>query len=248
MGLSLRRCLCLLTVLCACALGASGTLMRQGRDAPRPTPAELQGLEALHLRAVGAEMVYTLHLPKTLRDINISANNLPFMPNGLLPAGLERLWMADNRLAALPTDIPALKQLTYLNLDRNLLKTLPDMRGTKLRWLRLNANRLTVFPLLPDSVERLYLAHNRLTAVPETLPKSLKRLNLSGNPLTSVPDRLGAGLEFLDLSDTRLTALPKDLTPWRTLKTLILSNCPLPEAERDRIDAALPPGVTAVIW
>ncbi len=210
-------------------------------------PPLTQDVRALHLRDVGAARVYALHFPAGLRELNLSSNALLALPDGLVPQGVARLWLADNRLTALPKTASAWTNLEYLNLDRNLLAALPDLSRTRLRWLRLNGNRLTALPTLPDTVERLYLADNRLAAVPRK-PAALRHLTLAGNPIAAVPDDLGAGLEWLDLSRTRLTALPRDLSAWRTLKLLNLAGCPLPDAEKDRIEAAFDPDKTTILF
>ena len=210
-------------------------------------PPLTQDIRALHLRNVGAERVYTLHPPASLRELNLSANALIALPDDLIPASVSRLWLADNRLTSLPKAAAGWTNLEYLNLDRNLLATLPDLSHTRLRWLRLNANRLAALPPLPNTLERLYLADNRLAAAPAK-PAALRHLTLAGNPIATIPDDLGAGLEWLDLSRTKLTALPADLSPWRTLKVLNLARCPLPPAEKDRIAAAFDPDRTTVLF
>lgn len=203
-------------------------------------------LRELHLRTVGAERVYQLRVPSSVRDLNLSGNDLPALPRDLVPPTVERLWLADNRLTNLPATFSTVP-LTYLNLDRNLLTSLPDMSQMPLRFLRLNGNHLTLLPPLPATIERLYLADNQLTATP-LKPSALRHLTLSGNPLTAVPDDLGTGLELLDLRNTKIEKLPDDLRPWRTLKVLFLAGCPLPDAEKDRIEASFDSFDTTVVF
>lgn len=234
----------LLAALAAAPLAAKDIYVQGPTNA---IPPLTQDVRALHLRDVGAERVYTLHPPATLRELNLSANALIALPDDLVPSGIARLWLADNRLTTLPKAASAWTNLEYLNLDRNLLASLPDLSRTRLRWLRLNANRLNALPPLPNTLERLYLADNRLAAAPAK-PTALRHLTLAGNPIATIPDDLGAGLEWLDLSRTKLTALPADLTPWRTLKVLNLAHCPLPPAEKDRIAAAFDPDRTTVLF
>lgn len=226
-------------------VGFGATVMVEGPEAE--IPAITEEVTALHLRKVGAGRVYALHLPEGVRELSLIDNALMALPDDLVPRGVTRLWLADNRLTHLPRTAKDWAGLAYLNADRNLLSALPDLSGTRLRWLRLNGNRLTTLPKLPATVERLYLADNRLTAAPAK-PAALRHLTLAGNPLEAVPPDLGAGLEWLDLSRTPLKALPPDLTPWRTLKVLNLSRCPLPEAEKDRVAAAFDPDETVVLF
>ena len=256
----------LLAALAAAPLAAQELYVQGPTNA---IPALTQDLRALHLRDVGASRVYALRLPAGLRELNLSANALIALPEGFVPAGLRelnlsanalialpegfvpqgvaRLWLADNRLTALPKEASGWASLEYLNLDRNLIATLPDLSRTRLRWLRLNNNRLTALPALPGTIERLYLADNRLTAAPAK-PAALRHLILAGNPIAAVPDDLGAGLEWLDLSRTKVSRLPADLTPWRTLKVLNLARCPLSPAEKDRIEAAFDTTRTTLLF
>ena len=213
----------------------------------KPIPSLTQEVTALHLRAIGAKRVAGLHIPASVRELSLIANGIKTLPEGLVPQGITRLWLADNALSALPPSVSDWTQLEYLNLDRNRLTALPDLSRTRLRWLRLNGNRLTALPPLPHTVERLYLADNALTETPAK-PTALRHLVLAGNPIKTVPDDLGAGLEWLDLSRTDITRLPADLSSWRTLKVLNLARCPLPEAEKDRIAAAFNPAHTTVLF
>jgi Leucine-rich repeat (LRR) protein len=244
MGLRKRFLGTLVFTLMASLLGAK-TVMLEGREAQ--IPPITQEIRALHLRAVGAERVYALHLPKTLVDLNLSANGLMLLPEDLIPAGIQRLWLADNQLLSMPRTTSQWKHLTYLNVDRNLFKALPDLSGTSLRWLRVNGNHLTQVPKLPDSLERLYLADNQLTEFPAK-PKALRQLTLANNPIEVIADDLGCGLEELDLSGTKVKALPADLKGWRSLRVLNLAHCPLSEVEKDRLEAFFDPLKTLLIF
>lgn len=205
-------------------------------------------LNTLHFTFAGVQKVFAQPLPEGLEALNLSHNNLPLIPEHFIPASVTRLWLQDNLLTHLPASFPANQtKLIYLNLDRNRIEELPDLSGLPLRWLRLNHNRLTKLPALPETLERLYLNNNLLQSLPD-LPGSLKQLSLSDNPLRTIPADLGAGLEMLDLSCTHLTALPADLSAWRTLKELNLTHCPLPQAEKERIAAAFDPLSTVIFF
>lgn len=234
-----------LALLCV-VYGHAKTIMCEGESTPIPTITE--AVRALHLRDVGAVRVYDLCVPATVVDLNLSANHLIVVPDQLVPQGIQRLWLADNKLLSLPKATPSWTHLIYINLDRNLFSTLPDLSATALRWLRVNHNQLTSLPALPDTIERLYLEGNRLQAFTISKPRALRHLTLANNPLTSIPDDLGCGLEELDLSGTKLTQLPKDLTGWQCLRVLNVARCPFSEAEKDRIAAAFDPLKTLVIF
>ncbi len=239
--------LTVLTLLAGCGEAPSSGQTLHVEGANRPIPPITQAFSAVHLRTVGAEQVYRLHLPASVRTLSLIDNRLMALPEGLIPKTIERLWLSENRLTHLPHDLQDWQQLTYLNLDRNLLMLLPPLGHTRLRWLRANGNRLSHLSELPETLERLYLADNRLTSVPPK-PTALRHLTLAGNPLTTVPDSLGEGLEWLDLSRTQLTALPQDLSAWQTLKVLNLARCPLPEDEKARIQEAFDPDDTLLLF
>lgn len=211
-------------------------------------PVYPDDLHTLHFTFAGVQKVLAQPLPEGLVNLNLSENDLPLIPENFIPKSVTRLWLQDNLLTQLPKSFTANQtKLIYLNLDRNRLEALPDLSGLPIRWLRLNHNRLTKLPTLPESLERLYLNNNNLQSLPE-LPAGLKHLSLSDNPLRDVPAALGAGLEMLDLSYTHLKALPADLSAWRTLKELNLTRCPLPQAEKERIVAAFDPLTTTIFF
>ncbi len=249
MGLR-RRMACLGAVLallvgCDAAPSEEKVLMIEGRN--QTIPALSEDLVGVHLRDVGMMTVTNLSYPAGLRDLNLSANGINFLPSGLVPSGIQRLWLADNALMLLPEEATSWTQLTYLNLDRNLLSELPDLSRTKLRWVRLNKNRLSLLPPLPETVETLTVADNNLQAF-YSKPRALRSLTLAGNPLTQVAETLGVGLEWLDLSRTHLTKLPHNLEGWQSLKVLNLAQCPLSEAEKTRIEAAFATSDTTLIF
>lgn len=238
------------TLMMGCGHGPQVTTNKQwmgeGPLARLPSPEVLATLTSFHGRTIGAQRVYSLHFSSALRELNLSDNRLMVLPDDLVPASIQRLWLAENNLTNLPDNASAWSQLNYLNLDHNLLTKLPDLSKTALRWVRLNDNQLTQLPPLPDSVERLYAADNKLTEAPHK-PAALKQLTLAGNPIAAIPEDLGAGLEWLDLSGTKVSKLPEDLSAWQTLKVLNLSRCPLSNDERRRILAAFDAFHTTVI-
>lgn len=244
MGL-MKVALCAFAAVVGWGMLSAKTVMCEGRQAE--IPLMTRQLRAVHLRDVGADRLYGLHFPATLENLNLSANGLVVLPEGFIPPHVKRLWLADNRLMALPKEVLTNQALIYLNLDRNHFTELPNLSQTALRWLRLNGNRLKTVPVLPDSVERLYLAGNQLRAFHQK-PKALRQLKLANNPIETIDPQLGCGLEELDLSGTRLRQLPESLEGWQSLRVLNLARCPLEEAEKDRIQAFFDPLKTLVIF
>lgn len=174
---------------------------------------------------------------------------LQALPEGLAAlAGLERLDVGVNRLAALPA-LPA--SLRQLYVDDNQLARLPALpKG--LRVLDANRNRLDALPALAD-LAFAYLAANRLTTLPSIT--NVRYLNVGGNPLgrlaledsairelraeqaqlhTLAIDQL-AGLRELSLRGNDLVTLPElsGLTALRVLDLRGNQLDTLPDGVRD---------------
>jgi Leucine-rich repeat (LRR) protein len=173
----------------------------------------------------------------------------PVPASKTVPAG-ARLYLQDKALKDLSACAEQLQPaiVDYVNLDRNQLAEFPQelLKLTRLKWLRLNDNRLSSLPSLEalTNLRRIYLKNNRFLQVPEGLKllPALTDIDLSGNPLTEVPLWLAQkkGLENLSLTGTRISALPADLSAWRSLKSLQLGQLSLSAAEMARIRSQLP--------
>ncbi|KAG7320531.1 hypothetical protein KOW79_016384 [Hemibagrus wyckioides] len=130
---------------------------------------------------------------------------------------LKRLYLDQNVLQSVPTDLPA--SLEELRLDGNKVKVMSEVawfRCPGLLILSLSNNSLesmsSSFPvgvLSPLSrLRTLSLSHNRLTSVPLHLPVSLQELYLRGNLIQRFQPGVFNGktqLQVLDLSANRLT-------------------------------------------
>lgn len=159
-------------------------------------------------------------------DLNLNGHHLFCIPKETnLHTGLQRLYLASNRLVSLPEEsFQNLGALEELNLADNRLTSLPVgiFQGlTALRRLGLNKNQLVFLPegLLQglSNLQELALTHNQLTFLPEGLfqeLKSLQWLNLCGNHLFSIPEGLFQGLTALQtigLNHNQLVSLPEGL-------------------------------------
>lgn len=167
------------------------------------------------------------------------------------PEGAE-IRLQDRGLSRLETKLDP-EIVVYVNLDRNEFSDFPEelLACTKIKWLRLNGNRLSSLPDLSGfkDLRRIYLKNNRFSEVPPALekPERLTDIDLSGNPISEVPDWLARkeGLENLSFSRTRIEKLPENLDAWRGLHSLQLGDLSLPAEEMARIRKALP-GVAIV--
>ena len=174
----------------------------------------------------------------------------------VLPEG-SQVYLSGKGLRDLSSEKAALAlgdKITYLNLDRNVLETLPPeipaLAG--LKWLRLNENRLSALPDISKlaNLRRIYLRGNRFASVPPALKDlpALTDVELSDNPIAEIPDWLAQkkGLQNLSFNRTKIRRLPDDLSAWRSLKSLQLGGLALPLDEMKRIRAALPG--TAIVF
>lgn len=165
-----------------------------------------------------------------------------------VPEG-SRVYLQDKALKDLSSCRSVLNPaiVDYVNLDRNQLTNINAIASlTGLKWLRLNDNRLSSLPDLSNlvSLKRIYLRNNLFTEVPvilKSLP-ALTDIELSWNPIKEVPDWLAKkeGLENLSFNHTLIKKLPKDLSAWRSLKSLQLGELGFDIKEMKRIRDALP--------
>lgn len=144
-----------------------------------------------------------------LREVDVSANELEFIPNNLcsLPA-LERLDVGTNHLRCLPACLGDLSTLKELDAASNKLRSVPDSLG------------------LLAELQALDLRENFLQALPNSLGRcsSLLTLSLDGNELRSLPDSLCdlSHLESLSVGGNRLTQLPESFSRLRSLRRLLV--------------------------
>ena len=211
--------------------------------------ASMPSLDTLYLRDNAITDFTGLASLTALCELDLSGVRMEKAPAELEALqNLGRLYLAGCGLTEFPASTASMPRLEYLNLDRNRLKSLPEALPAGLRWLRLNANDLDA---LPESIgalsnlRRIYLNDNELKSLPASFGTlaELEDAALSNNKLDAFPEALLAlpKLRNLDLrGNSGITALPKDIGNMKALRTLTLSGCRIPKAERDRIRAALP--------
>ena len=168
-----------------------------------------------------------------LRELRLNDNQL----DGGIPANinllrlLQRLHLQNNRLTGtIPATLNGLRDLFELDLSGNDLEgVIPDLRDTRMAFLSLAGNRLTVLPASLgqlDNMVALHLHGNRFAeAIPDlSAATRLERLTLNGNQFSGgIPLWLSTltSLTQLDLSDNKLsgrvTTLLASLTAMRRL-------------------------------
>ena len=107
---------------------------------------------------------------------------------------------SSNRLTSVPDEICALPQLSYLQLSRNLIVSLPQTFGdgtisSSLAFLSLERNQLVRLPepsfCKLSALRYLYLGHNAIGELPRGMAlaglRSLEELDVSTNRLLYLP-------------------------------------------------------------
>uniref|UniRef100_A0A8C5WSZ8 Leucine rich repeats and calponin homology domain containing 2 n=1 Tax=Laticauda laticaudata TaxID=8630 RepID=A0A8C5WSZ8_LATLA len=137
-------------------------------------------------------------------------------------------------IKSIPEAIKNLQMLTYLNISRNLLSTLPKyLFDLPLKVLVVSNNKLVSIPeeigKLKDLME-LDISCNEIQVLPQQIGKlhSLKELNLRRNSLCMLPDELGElPLVKLDFSCNKVTEIPVCFRKLRHLQVIVLDNNPM---------------------
>ncbi|MEE6496574.1 hypothetical protein FKM82_002424 [Ascaphus truei] len=155
-------------------------------------------------------------------------------PDVCLFAPLETLHLYHNCIKCIPETIKNLQMLTYLNISRNLLSTLPKyLFDLPLKVLVVSNNKLISIPeevgKLKDLME-LDVSCNEIQVIPQQIGKlhSLREINLRRNNLQVLPDELSSlPLVKLDFSCNKITEIPVSYRKLRHLQLIILDNNPM---------------------
>ncbi|XP_027467569.1 leucine-rich repeat and calponin homology domain-containing protein 4 isoform X3 [Zalophus californianus] len=166
---------------------------------------------------------------------DLSRNRFPEVPEAACQlVSLEGLSLYHNCLRCLNPALGNLTALTYLNLSRNQLSSLPPyICQLPLRVLIVSNNKLGALP--PDisalgSLRQLDVSGNELQALPAELCSlpSLRDLSVRRNQLSTLPDELGdLPLVRLDFSCNRVSRIPVSFCRLRHLQVILLDSNPL---------------------
>lgn len=133
---------------------------------------------------------------ETSKEIILDGLQIKSLPQGIFNASLIKLYLHDNELVVLPSEIELLKNLKDLSLENNKLSSLPKEIG-KL-----------------ESLERLHCHGNLIVSLPSEIGQleKLTRLFLSDNKIASLPPEIGSlnNLQWLSLDNNQLTSLPSE--------------------------------------
>ncbi|KAM4814629.1 leucine-rich repeat and calponin homology domain-containing protein 4 isoform X3 [Urocitellus parryii] len=180
----------------------------------------------------GAARSYDL---SDITQADLSRNRFPEVPEAACQlVSLEGLSLYHNCLRCLNPALGNLTALTYLNLSRNQLSSLPPyICQLPLRVLIVSNNKLGALP--PDigtlgSLRQLDVSSNELQSLPVELCslRSLRDLNVRRNQLSTLPDELGdLPLVRLDFSCNRVSHIPVSFCRLRHLQVILLDSNPL---------------------
>ncbi len=167
---------------------------------------------------------------------------------------LQRLDLQNNRLSFLPSSITKLKELEYLNLSKNKMKTLRNLTGlANLQELDLSRNSFAQIPLLysnePKNSFRVDLSANRIKVLDfERVNKNITELILSHSTISSIENLIKLpNLKKLNLrGNSKLKDFPLEIFDYLVnLKELDLRNTAIDFKKMRKINIkAIETGVT----
>ncbi|XP_010013435.1 PREDICTED: leucine-rich repeat and calponin homology domain-containing protein 1 [Nestor notabilis] len=167
--------------------------------------------------------------------MDLSKNRLTEVPTELCHfVSLETLNLYHNCIKIIPDAIVNLQMLTYLNLSRNQLSSLPAcLCGLPLKVLIASNNKLGSLPEEIGQLKQLMeldVSCNEITALPQQIGqlKSLKELNVRRNYLEVLPQELvQLPLVKFDFSCNKVLVIPICFRKMVQLQVLLLENNPL---------------------
>jgi len=144
------------------------------------------------IRTIPDSVVYL----QSLRFLDLSRNQLSYLPTAICELPLQALVVNNNRLVSLPEEIGKMSTLMELDASCNEITHLPVQIGdlSALKVLDLRRNHLQEIPIEISYLQlsTLDLSGNRITTLPVELRfmTTVVSLNLGENPLTYPPANL----------------------------------------------------------
>lgn len=152
---------------------------------------------------------------------NFDNNNFISIPEALLRSStLQQLSMKNNKVVDISNAI-ACTTLTYLYLDNNSIRSLPQAFGslTNLEVFAVNGNQLNFLPVSIGQCQRLRkldCTANRIKALPEELfaCRKMTDLYISSNNVLKIPVQIGMmdSLRWVFADNNSLSALPEAIS------------------------------------
>jgi Leucine-rich repeat (LRR) protein len=127
---------------------------------------------------------------------------------------LEFLILESCQISFIPEDLSNLKKLNWLSLANNNISDFHIDVLPELTHLDLRNNKLSNFPIIPVTVEDLYLTNNNISTIPSFIQKytNLISIDLSYNKLRKISENSAffklPYLETLNLRDNLISSFP----------------------------------------
>ncbi|XP_068116372.1 malignant fibrous histiocytoma-amplified sequence 1-like [Hyperolius riggenbachi] len=146
---------------------------------------------------------------------------------------LRQVDLSLKRLKVIPFEVLADTQIQILNLDRNKLRSVPQICCLReLLTLIISKNELTDFPAEVQylvHLERLELNQNKIHTIPDSIfsnLKNLKYLKLNNNRLSELPMDISScfQLYYLNLAHNQFTEIPESILKLTSLKEFYVDN------------------------
>ncbi|NXX32948.1 LRCH3 protein, partial [Nicator chloris] len=209
----------------------SGTLSLSGRklrDYPRASAANHDLSDTTQAGSFTESLFFSL-------PSDLSRNRLSELPAEACHfVSLETLNLYQNCIRYIPEAVLNLQSLTFLNISRNQLSTLPvHLCSLPLKVLIASNNKLVSIPEEIGQLRQLTeldVSCNEIQTIPPQIGnlESLRDLNVRRNNLVRLPEELAElPLIRLDFSCNKITTIPVCYRNLRHLQTIMLENNPL---------------------
>lgn len=196
------------------------------------------------------------HVENTIVYLDLASCGLTNVPDEVASLkNLTTLYLSDNNICGLTNSVNglnpkfySLNKLTYINLDRNNIDSLPEgISGLEsLTWLRLNNNKLSSLPSdfkKLKNIKRLYLNNNEFKEIPELIKemKCLEEISFGNNKIEEFPEWLCEmpNLKRIDLYGNPIKDIPDEVVNMSSLTTLVMDNCLLDNDRKLEINKKL---------
>lgn len=144
-----------------------------------------------------------------LTDVTLRYNYITKVKLKYFIETVRSIDLSYNQITEIPDDIFTLTSLYELILPGNQLKTIsPSIAESFITKLNLSSNPIESLPVLPDSLEELYISSCNLTEIDKNVAeaKNLVKLIASSNNLTEIP--FMPYLIELDISNNKIREFP----------------------------------------
>lgn len=188
-------------------------------------------IEELNVKFAGLEildisqnrLVKIPDLPHSIIGLSIDFNIIEVLDVSL--PNIKILNCSMNRISRFADNI-MFSNLETINLDQNRLENCPNLReiAPKLQTLNLNQNFLKEIPLLPISIQNLFLNANQIEVIPEWVAEleNLSQFEINGNKLTDIPP-LPPSITSLSMFENKIEFISQSSLPKLT-KSFYMNN------------------------